>query len=144
LVVLAQLQDGLDLLGGAFERDVAAVKLDGVQAEVGGTLQGLFELEFPEGVALDAEREAAEGIVLDVVSAGGGQRSEAEGRGRAGLEELPAGQGVRVRGSHRGRLLVRDRSPGDSLWRSTAGGRSQVVRGCGGLGFLLPSPASDV
>ena len=50
--------------GVASSGHVLLVELDGVQAEVLDALQGLLGVEVAEGVALDAEGEAAERVVL--------------------------------------------------------------------------------
>ncbi len=64
--------------------------------------EGLFEVEVAEGVALDAEEEAPEGVVL-VGGEGLAPGGEAEGGGRPNLEETAA---VERNGAVRGCVMV--------------------------------------
>src|SRR5262249_39467374 len=90
VVVLAEGEDGLDLIGVGVRRDVFPEELDVVQTEGLSAFERGFEVEFAEGVALDAEGEATEGIALVVAAEELRQRGEAEGGGASGLEEMAA------------------------------------------------------
>src|SRR5262249_32934835 len=88
-----------DLLGRAVDVQLArlsGVELDVVQAEVVNLLERLIDVELAEGVALAAEREAAERVVLLGLFVLGPQEGrgggEAEGGGAGALEEAAAGR----------------------------------------------------
>ena len=64
LVLLAQLEQGGDLYRRAFKGSVLLVQLDVMQAQVLDALQGRFQVEFAECVALHTEVKAAERFIF--------------------------------------------------------------------------------
>src|SRR5262245_27100752 len=91
VVIFAGFQYRLNLLRRAVERKVLRIKLAVVQAKLLDALQALFQVKFAKRVALHADGERAETLILLVL--GGKQRGRGEQPtrgGRAAAQKMTA------------------------------------------------------